>query len=90
MLKPYRDGVRERKNTLKLHSPTPSLLQDCASLPALLALTAESGFNPLKSSNLLIPSLAVQPHAHLGAVLGHRALAAHGRDRAAEMLAEAH
>jgi hypothetical protein len=38
MLKAHRDGVRERKITLKLHSRTPSLLQDCASLPALLGL----------------------------------------------------
>jgi len=41
---PHRDGVRKRKIILKLPSRTPSLLQDCASLPALLGLTAESGF----------------------------------------------
>ncbi|MGB7948738.1 MAG: hypothetical protein WCH75_13725, partial [Candidatus Binatia bacterium] len=35
--------VVERKNILKLRSRTPSLLQDCASLPPLLGLTAESG-----------------------------------------------
>ncbi|MGB7950140.1 MAG: hypothetical protein WCH75_20840, partial [Candidatus Binatia bacterium] len=37
---PNRDGVRDRKIILKLSSRTPSLLQDCASLPEL---TAESG-----------------------------------------------
>ncbi|MGB7947031.1 MAG: hypothetical protein WCH75_05050, partial [Candidatus Binatia bacterium] len=36
MLKPHRDGVRKRKIILKLSSRTPSLLQDCASLSALL------------------------------------------------------
>jgi len=45
MLKPHRYGVRKRKIILKLRSRTPSLLQDCASLPALLGLTAESGLN---------------------------------------------
>jgi hypothetical protein len=39
------DGVAERKIILKLRSRTPSLLQDCASLPAPLALTEESGLN---------------------------------------------
>jgi len=32
-IKPYRNDVRWRKMTLKLHSRTPSLLQDCTSLP---------------------------------------------------------
>jgi len=45
MLEPDRDGGRDRKIILKLPSRTPSLLQDCASLPALPSLTAESGFN---------------------------------------------
>jgi hypothetical protein len=36
MLELHRDGVVERKIILKLRSRTPSLLQDCASLPALL------------------------------------------------------
>jgi hypothetical protein len=36
MLKPDRDGVLERKTALKLRSRTPSLLQDCAFVPALL------------------------------------------------------
>jgi hypothetical protein len=31
-----RDGMRKRKIILKHRSRTPSLLQDCASLPALL------------------------------------------------------
>jgi hypothetical protein len=44
MLELDRDGVVERRITLQLRSRTPSLLQDCASLPALLGLTAESGF----------------------------------------------
>ncbi|MGB7950889.1 MAG: hypothetical protein WCH75_24690, partial [Candidatus Binatia bacterium] len=35
MLKPDRDGVLERKIALKLRSRTPSLLQDCAFVPAL-------------------------------------------------------
>jgi hypothetical protein len=39
------DGVVERKIILKLRSRTPSRLQDCASLPALWGLTAESGLN---------------------------------------------
>ncbi len=42
--KPHRHDVRERKMTLKLHSRTPSLLQDSASLPGIFGLTAESGF----------------------------------------------
>jgi hypothetical protein len=42
MLELHREGVVERKIILKLHSRTPSLLQDCASLPALFGLTAES------------------------------------------------
>jgi hypothetical protein len=42
--KPHGNDVRERKMTLKLHSRTPSLLQDCTSLPAF-GLTAESGSN---------------------------------------------
>jgi len=45
MLKPYRYVVRKRKMILELRSRTPSLLHDCASLPALLGLTAESGLN---------------------------------------------
>jgi hypothetical protein len=44
MLGLHRGGVVERKIILKLRSRTPSLLQDCASLPALFGLTAESGF----------------------------------------------
>jgi hypothetical protein len=47
MLELDRDGVGERKIILKLRSRTPSRLQDCASLPALLGLTAESGLNRL-------------------------------------------
>jgi hypothetical protein len=43
MLELYGDGVVERKIILKLRSRTPSLLQDCASLPPLLGLTAASG-----------------------------------------------
>jgi hypothetical protein len=43
MLELDRDGVVERKIILKLRSRTPSRLQDSASLPALLGLTAESG-----------------------------------------------
>jgi hypothetical protein len=35
MLELQRDGVVERKIILQLRSRTPSLLQDCASLPAL-------------------------------------------------------
>jgi len=35
MLKPDRDGIRDRKIILKLPSRTPPLLQDCASRPAL-------------------------------------------------------
>jgi hypothetical protein len=34
--KPHRNDVRERKMTLKFNSRTPSLLQDCTSLPAFL------------------------------------------------------
>jgi len=45
MLELHRDGVVERKIILKLRSRTPSLLQDCASLPALLDLTEESEMN---------------------------------------------
>jgi len=45
MLKSHRDSMVERKIILKLPSRTPSLLQDCASLPAVPGLTAESGFN---------------------------------------------
>jgi len=44
MLELHRDGVVERKIILKLRSRTPSLLQDCAALPALFGLTAESEF----------------------------------------------
>jgi len=33
-VKPHSKDVRECKMTLKLHSRTPSLLQDCTSLPA--------------------------------------------------------
>ena len=33
-VKPHSNDVRERKMTLKFHSRTPSLLQDCTSLPA--------------------------------------------------------
>jgi hypothetical protein len=36
MFKRRRNDVRERKMTLRLGSRTPSLLQDCASLPAFL------------------------------------------------------
>jgi len=39
MLEPHCDGMRERKIMLKLHSRTPSLLQDGVSLPGA------SGFN---------------------------------------------
>jgi hypothetical protein len=34
-VKPHSNDVRERKTTLKFHSRTPSLLQDCTSLPAI-------------------------------------------------------
>jgi hypothetical protein len=44
MLELDRDGVVERKIILQLRSRTPSRLQECVSLPALLGLTAESGF----------------------------------------------
>ena len=40
-VEPHSNDVRKRKMTLKLHSRTPSLLQDSTSLPA----TAEFGFN---------------------------------------------
>jgi hypothetical protein len=53
MLKPHRDGVRERKIILKLHSRTPSLLQDCASLSVQLGLTAESGLNRVGNSPVI-------------------------------------
>ena len=43
-VEPHSNDVRERKMTLKLHSRTPSLLQDSTSLPA----TAEFGFKGLK------------------------------------------
>ena len=39
-VEPHSNDVPERNMTLKLHSWTPSLLQDSTSLPA----TAESGF----------------------------------------------
>jgi len=39
MLELHRDGMIERKIILKLRSRTPSLLQDCASLPVLLGLS---------------------------------------------------
>jgi hypothetical protein len=45
MLELDRDGVGERKIILKLRRRTPSLLQDCASLPALSGLTVQAGFN---------------------------------------------
>jgi len=41
MLELYRNGVVEGKIILQLRSRTPSLLQDCASLPPLLGLTAD-------------------------------------------------
>jgi hypothetical protein len=37
-VKPHRNDVRERKMALQLHSRTPSLLQDSASLPAPFAV----------------------------------------------------
>ena len=40
-VEPHSNDLRKRKMTLKLHSRTPSLLQDSTSLPA----TAESGFS---------------------------------------------
>jgi hypothetical protein len=46
MLKPHHYGVQKRKIILKLHSRTPSLLQDCASLSARLGLTGESAIIP--------------------------------------------
>jgi hypothetical protein len=46
--KPHRNDVRERKTTLKLHSRTPSLLQDSTSLPAFSS-TAEFGLRSLRS-----------------------------------------
>jgi len=49
MLKLRRDGVVERKIISKVRSRTPSLLQDCASLSALLGLTAESGIKKGKT-----------------------------------------
>ena len=42
-VEPHSNDVRKRKMTLKLHSRTPSLLQDSTSLPA----TAESGLKRL-------------------------------------------
>jgi hypothetical protein len=47
MLEVHRYGVLERKIIWKLRSRTPSLLQDCASLPPLFGLTAESGCKEL-------------------------------------------
>jgi hypothetical protein len=41
MHEPHRDGVVERKIILKLRSRTPSLLQDCASLPALWGIRVD-------------------------------------------------
>ena len=43
-VEPHSNDVRKRKMTLKLHSGTPSLLQDSTSLPA----TAESGIMPTR------------------------------------------
>ena len=40
-VEPHSNDVRKRKMTLKLHSRTPSLLQDSTSLPA----TAEFGLD---------------------------------------------
>jgi hypothetical protein len=48
MLEHNRGGVRERKIILKLPSRTPSLLQDCAPLPAL---TAESGLKRIRDNH---------------------------------------
>jgi hypothetical protein len=44
MVEHDRNGMGERKIILQLRGRTTSLLQDCAALPALLGLTAESGF----------------------------------------------
>jgi hypothetical protein len=54
MLEPQRDVVGERKIILKLHSRTPSLLQDCTSLPALLGLTMEARMNFPRGSAIMI------------------------------------
>jgi hypothetical protein len=51
MLELDRDGVVERKIILQLRRRKPPLLQDCASLPALLGLTAASGFSSLLDSS---------------------------------------
>ena len=59
-VEPHSNDVRKRKMTLKLHSRTPSLLQDSTSLPA----TAESGIN------------AAQQHSWLALTTGWRALLA--------------
>src|SRR4030095_9723419 len=42
-VKPHSNDVRERKMTLKFHSRTPSLLQDCTSLPALSVYLGNPG-----------------------------------------------
>jgi len=41
----HRNDLMKAKMMLKLQSLTPSLLQDCTSLPSEFRLTAESGFN---------------------------------------------
>ena len=41
----HRNDLTKVKMMLKLQSRTPSLLQDCTSLPARFGLTAESGIN---------------------------------------------
>jgi hypothetical protein len=51
-VEPHTNDVRKRKMTLKLHSPTPSLLQDSTSLPP----TAKSGLNPLSLEPFVISS----------------------------------
>ena len=45
----HRNDLTNAKMTLKLQSRTPSLLQDCTSLPAGFGLTAESGFKWIAS-----------------------------------------
>ena len=56
-VEPHSNDVRKRKMTLKLHSRTPSLLQDSTSLPA----TAESGMNETS----VIPSTIVERAVYL-------------------------
>jgi hypothetical protein len=72
-VKPQSNDVRERKMTLKFYSLTPSLLQDCTSLPAFFGLTAESG---LKTESLLpFPSSATHGRRFISADLWRKTIA---------------